>query len=197
LGHREYVGGLWEEIGNLQFSFLLSQGLSRRDYLMDIACGSLRLGVKAIPYLDSGHYLGVEKEPLLLEAGVRVELGESIMREKKPRLLCHSDFAFDLLATSVDMAIAQSLFTHIPSPMVERCLSRLRPWLKPEGRFFATFFESESERENPSEPDDHGYFAYTRRQMEELGAATGYVMQYIGPWNHPRDQRMVVYRVRG
>ena len=28
LGHREYIGGLWEEIGNLQFDFLRSKRLA-------------------------------------------------------------------------------------------------------------------------------------------------------------------------
>lgn len=61
LGHRNYIGGMWEEIGNLQLDFLISNGLSPNHYLLDIACGSLRLGVKAMPYLQPSHYLAVEK----------------------------------------------------------------------------------------------------------------------------------------
>ena len=60
-GHRDYIGGHWEEIGTLQFEFLRAQGLRPESYLLDIACGSLRLGVKAIPYLQPEHYLGIEK----------------------------------------------------------------------------------------------------------------------------------------
>jgi hypothetical protein len=41
LDHRAYVGGLWEEIGTLQFEFLLRQGLAPSDCFLDIACGSL------------------------------------------------------------------------------------------------------------------------------------------------------------
>jgi len=63
--HREYVGGMWEEIGTLQFNFLLSRGLKPESYLLDIGCGSLRLGVKAIPYLERSHYLGIEKHARL------------------------------------------------------------------------------------------------------------------------------------
>jgi len=62
IGHRQYIGGNWEEIGSLQFDFLLSRGLQPDSYLLDIACGSLRLSVKAIPYLEESHYLGIEKE---------------------------------------------------------------------------------------------------------------------------------------
>ena len=37
-------------------------GVSQDMLVLDIACGSLRLVVKAIPYLDKSHYLGIEKE---------------------------------------------------------------------------------------------------------------------------------------
>ena len=50
------------------------------------------------------------------------------------------------------------------------------------------------QRDNPSDPHDHGYFAYTREQMETFGSDQGYQMDYIGDWGHPRDQVMVVYR---
>lgn len=41
LGHREYVGGMWDEIGKLQFNFLLSRGLRPEHVFLDIACGPL------------------------------------------------------------------------------------------------------------------------------------------------------------
>src|ERR1700678_1283527 len=44
LGHREYVGGLWEVIGKLQFDFLISRGLKPEHVFLDIACGPLRGG---------------------------------------------------------------------------------------------------------------------------------------------------------
>jgi hypothetical protein len=70
-GRRLYVGGAWDEIGKLQFDFLKQQGLKPYHYLLDIACGALRLGVRAIPYLERGHYLGIEKEEGLIAAGVQ------------------------------------------------------------------------------------------------------------------------------
>ncbi len=194
IGHRDYVGGKWDEIGDLQFAFLKQQGLRPEQVLLDIACGSLRLGVKVIPYLQPGHYLGMEKEQQLLDAGAQQELGEALMASQRPWLLCSADFSFEQFATPVDMAIAQSLFTHLPPSLIGLCLKNLRPWLKKDGRFFATFFEVEQERENPSDPHDHGYFAYTREQMERFGSDQGYRMDYIGDWGHPRDQVMVVYR---
>lgn len=193
-GHREYVGGLWEEIGQLQFDFLCSQGLQPEHVLLDIACGSLRLGVKAIPYLKPGNYMGVEKEQTLLDAGVQQELGRERFLSHRPRLLCNDSFAFERLGVQADMAMAQSLFTHVPASLIERCLVQLRPWLKPDGVFFATYFEVDQPRCNPDQPHDHGYFAYTKEEMIRLGDQCGYQANYLGDWRHPRGQMMVAYR---
>ena len=34
--YKKAVGGMWQEIGELQFNFLLSQGLKPTDYFLDI-----------------------------------------------------------------------------------------------------------------------------------------------------------------
>ena len=39
---------------------VLLRGLRSNDVLLGIACGSLRLGVRVIPYLKPGNYLGIE-----------------------------------------------------------------------------------------------------------------------------------------
>jgi hypothetical protein len=54
LDHRAYVGGLWEEIGRLQFEFLLRQSLAPSDCFLDIAGGSLRGGVHSINFSQTG-----------------------------------------------------------------------------------------------------------------------------------------------
>ena len=51
VGHREYVGGMWELIGKLQFNFIVGQGLKPENCFLDIACGPLRGGIHFIPYL--------------------------------------------------------------------------------------------------------------------------------------------------
>src|SRR5689334_15595174 len=81
LGHRTYVGGLWDELGQLQFDFLVNNGLKPQHYLLDIACGSLRAGVHFIPYLEVGHYLGIDKEEDLIQAGIEQELGQELYEQ--------------------------------------------------------------------------------------------------------------------
>jgi hypothetical protein len=68
-GPRGFVGGLWHELGELQFKFLVDHGLRPNHVLLDIACGSLRAGIRLIPYLQSGNYLGIDINSSLIEHG--------------------------------------------------------------------------------------------------------------------------------
>ena len=194
MGHREYIGGNWDAIGDLQFDFLVSKGMRPESYLLDIACGSLRLGVRAIPYLQPGHYLGIEKESGLVEAGFEHELDKDIRAAKLPRIVISNAFEFEKFEQKADFAIAQSLFSHLPPNLINQCFKNLHPWLADNGVFYATFFEVATPRMNPDKPHDHGYYAYTRSEMLSFGEGNGYVAKYIGDWNHPRDQVIVEYR---
>lgn len=193
-GHRGYVGGMWEEIGKLQFDFLLSKGLKPDSYLLDIACGSLRLGAKAIPYLERSHYLGIEKESGLVKVGLEKEIDLKLKEEKQPNIVISGSFEFEKLGQKADFAIAQSLFTHLPPSLIDRCFNKLYPWLEDDGVFYATFHETERKINNPKKPHAHGYFAYTQTEMCGFGEKKGFAPNYIGDWNHPRNQVIVEYR---
>ena len=71
--HRRAVGGMWEEIGKLQFNFLVEQGLKPGHFLLDVGCGRLRGGIHFIRYLEPEHYFGIDISKVLLAAG-RFEL---------------------------------------------------------------------------------------------------------------------------
>src|ERR1700722_13457287 len=83
-GPGDYVGGMWEALGTLQFKFLVDQGLEPQHVLVDIACGALRGGVRFIPYLAPGNYLGIEMHRKLIDAGLEKELGKKLYALKKP-----------------------------------------------------------------------------------------------------------------
>lgn len=194
VGHREYVGGLWDEIGRSQFDYLVSQGLRPDHYLLDIACGSLRAGIHFIPYLDPGHYLGIDKEAELIRAGAEEELSPELRESKRPVLIVDGDFAFERFGVRPDYALAQSLFTHLPVSLIEQCLRKLRGVMADGGAFYATFFETPDQVANPGQPHDWGMFRYTREQMEQFGRPAGWQFDYIGDWGHPRGQIIVRYR---
>jgi hypothetical protein len=191
LGHRKYVGGLWDEIGALQFEFLVNHGLKPQHYLLDIACGCLRAGVHLISYLEAGHYLGIEKEESLLEAGIVDELGTQLYIEKQPQFVISKTFEFLKFSAQPHYALAHSLFTHLPAPVILDCLSKLRRFLRDDGVLYATFNEAPTQVLNPDVPDDHANFQFTRREMEDLAVNSGWRAHYIGDWSHPRHSKMM------
>jgi hypothetical protein len=110
-GPRGFVGGLWHEMGELQFKFLVDHGLRPEHVLVDIACGSLRAGVRLIPYLNQGNYLGIEIDGSLVEHGKKNEVGPTMCALKRPEFVISVSFEFEKFSKRADFAIAQSLFT--------------------------------------------------------------------------------------
>lgn len=194
LGHRAYVGGLWDEIGALQFNFLVSQGLRPSDCLLDIACGCLRGGVHFIRFLDAGNYLGIDKEARLIELGVDQELGRETLNLKRPEFVVSSDFEFSF-SKRPNYSIAQSLFTHLNRDDIMSCMSSLRKIATDDHVFFATYLVGNS-RNCPAVSHSHARFEYSVEEMCAFGQEAGWAATHIGDWGHPRHQQMMRYQVR-
>ena len=95
------VGGMWEEMGQLQFDFLREQGLKPEHRFLDVGCGILRGGIHFIPYLEPGHYYGIDKNRELLNFG-RKEMEKAGLQERKPTLVQIEDFGFERLGQTFD-----------------------------------------------------------------------------------------------
>lgn len=192
-GPRGFVGGLWHEMGELQFRFLVEHGLRPEHIFLDIACGSLRLGVRTIPYLNPGNYLGIDMKPDLIEHGKAVEVGPTMCGIKCPEFVISDTFEFQRFSKRPDFAIAQSLFSHLIADDIRMCLSKLSAHRKETTAFYATFFETDKPAINPPVSHPHDVFKFTRSEMAEFGREAGWAMEYIGDWEHPRAQKMVKY----
>ncbi len=198
--HRDMVGGLWEEMGELQFAFLRAQGLRPDHDLLDIGCGSLRGGVKFVRYLESGRYHGLDVNASLVEAGRR-ELAEAGLAGKEAHLLVSDRFEAWRFGRLFDFAIAQSVFSHLPMNHIVRCLRETARVLEPEGRFYATFFEAptsvylEPLRQNADGCShyDADPYHYSFEELRTLAALAGLRAEYVGDWRHPRNQKMACF----
>lgn len=210
-GHREAVGGLWDDLGNLQLQFLQSRGLRPEHRLLDVGCGSLRLGCKAVDFLAPGHYFGIDLSPSLIEAGYQSELSEA-QRARLPRTnLCDTaDFDLSFLAEPVDMAIAQSVFTHLPLNHIRRCLARVAAKLRVSGVFYATAWlvpEGWALDEAFEQPGDlngvpiitHDLvdpYHYHLADFAHLVRDLPLQLEQVGNWGHPRGQPMLAFTRR-
>lgn len=191
-GHRQYIGGLWDEIGRLQFDFLVAQGLRPPHCLLDIACGSLRGGVHFINYLNPGNYLGIEKEPALVTLGIEKELGQTTFDLKRPEFVISDCFVFHKFSKRPHLSLAQSLFTHLVPDDIVMCLDNLRRFVEPGHILYATFNAGDTST-NINRSHARASFRYSKREMAGFGERHGWKATFIGDWNHPRGQQMMRY----
>jgi SAM-dependent methyltransferase len=201
--HRTFVGGMWDEMGALQFEFLRGRGLTPSDYLLDVGCGALRGGIHFARYLDEGHYFGIDSNSSLIDAGMR-ELQEAGLTSKRPTLLVNDLFQFGKFGRRFTFAIAQSLFSHLPMNHIVRCLVEIRAALVPNGTFYATFFEAPSSAyliPLPHEPGesiskyDADPYHYSLEEFRWMAGVANVSVAYIGDWKHPRGQKMLSFTI--
>lgn len=196
LGHRRYVGGLWEEIGRVQFDFMVRQGLEAQNVLVDVGCGSLRGGRFFIEYLDPERYLGIDRNEWLIEAGLKHEVPPALKERKRPQFVVSDRFEFQKFGKSFDYGIAQSLFSHLTKEDIHLCLMNLRPEMRPQGRFYATFMARTypfREYVNPRRSDERQPFRYDAEEILAIGREAGWQGRYVGDWGHPRGQLMLEF----
>jgi len=202
-GHRELVGGRWDELGQWQFDFLKEQGLRPEHTLLDIGCGALRVGVYFVRYLEPGNYCGLDINPSLIKAGQH-ELELAGLVDRRAMLLANDRFEFTAFGRTFDCGIAVSVFTHLYLNHIGRCLRQMRRVMHAESRFFCTFFEAPApvhiERiiHSPGNVPTHydaDPFHNSFSELRDLAATCDLAAPLIVPWNHPRDQRMMVFNV--
>jgi hypothetical protein len=181
VGHRGYVGGRWDELGQVQLDWMVSQGLRPHHVFLDIACGALRGGIHFTRYLDAGNYLGLEKEKTLVRRGLYKELPRELRKQKRPEFVVSDAFEFDRFSKSADFSLAQSLFTHLVIPDIELCLGNLRAWVPSHHQFYATFALGESSQ-NAAQSHTHKCFYYSPEELTAVGRRHGWLCNYLGDW---------------
>lgn len=203
--HREAIGGLWDELGQLQLDFMISEGLRPHHKLLDIGCGSLRAGIHFIRYLDVGNYVGIDPNTSLLDAGYEIELASCGLKERMPRgnLICTGDFDLPCPDGVFDFALAQSVFTHVTLNTIRKCFEQIASKIKVDGTFYATFFEisdsvlsSEPFRHDPGGVVTQGSrdpYHYRFEDLKYAASERRWTPHYIGGWNHPRGQHIAAF----
>lgn len=191
--HQKAVGGLWEEIGRLQFDYVASKGLKPEDKLLDLGCGSLRGGRWFIHYLQVGNYWGIDISHNILEAGKRVLVNEGLA-DKNANLIVNHGLTFkELEGRKFDYILAHSVFTHMPEEDIEKCFRNLHKILKRKGAFFTTF--KEGHRHRMFHKIAMG-FRYPASFFHSLGEKYGYSVRVDDTFVHPRRQKMLEIRLK-
>ncbi|MDG4582970.1 MAG: class I SAM-dependent methyltransferase [Candidatus Competibacter sp.] len=199
--HRDFVGGLWDEIGKLQMDFLIKSGLKPHHKLLDIGCGSLRGGIHYVKYLREGNYFGLDINDSLIKAG-KIEIEEAGLSNKNPNLIVDDKFSFDLFGSKFDFMVSISVFTHLPINIIVRCLSKARESLTQNGIYYSTFFQAPTSCHlKPIKQIPGGVFTnydsdpfhYSIEELAIMAKLANLEVNIIGDWEHPRNQKMAAF----
>src|SRR5438445_4361721 len=140
--YRAYVGPPedYDLIAAMSINLEYTIVLRHHHTLVDIACGSLRVGRLLIPYLNRSKYVGIEPNEWLVEEGIRREIGPDLVRIKRPRFfIADSPDVLNGVDAAFDFAVAQSIFSHCGLDLINRWLTGLAPILSSTGALLATF----------------------------------------------------------
>jgi SAM-dependent methyltransferase len=186
--YRAYVGPPedYDLIAAMTFNLLTTLGLRQHHSLLDVGCGSLRIGRLLIPYLNRGKYFGVEPNNWLVEAGIEHELGKDVVEIKRPTFF-FSGLPETVVQANVsfNFALAQSIFSHCGLDLINGWLSAISRSLAPDGALVATFLvgEEDSARTGWIYPECVNY----QPESLERAAAEVDLRFEILDWKHPRQ----------
>jgi SAM-dependent methyltransferase len=188
LHYRAYVGPPedYDLIAAMTFNLLTTLGLRQHHSLLDVGCGSLRVGRLLIPYLNCGKYFGVDPNEWLVEEGICRELGKSLVEIKRPTFFfTDSPERIAQAENAFNFALAQSIFSHCGLDLIKGWLSAISHSLAEDGALVATFLisEDDSPRTGWIYPDCVNYRPATLKRA----AAEVNLRFEILDWKHPRQ----------
>lgn len=184
--------------GHFQFDTLIEFGLQPYHYLLDIGCGYLRGGIHFIRYLDEEHYYAFDKFEKWLHLG-ELLLKYHNLEYKKPII----NHVYDLRrikrflsGKQFDYMMAYSIFTHTDPYMTERILASTLPYLKSEGKFFATCLLSDDiyvGRFHKSRSHEYSVVKYTLEFFEGLAYKYHINLKYLDSVEDNRRQDWILF----
>ncbi len=186
--YRAYVGPAedYDVIAATAFNLLTTLGLRGHHRLLDVGCGSLRVGRLLIPYLDMGNYTGIEPHNWLVRAGLDHELGRDILGVKLPRF-CTSASP-DALPEHIryDYVLAQSIFSHTSLTLMRTWLSGIAQRLTDTGVVAATYLPGAADYGGEEDWVYPGCVAYRWETLKACAQGAG--LRCLGlSWPHPRQ----------
>ena len=191
--YRAYIGppDEYDLVSAMSFNLLTVCGLRQNHKLLDIGCGSLRLGRLLIPYLNARNYVGLDPNKWLIDDGIRFEVGSSLIEIKQPMFIHDSGLSILDNQVKLDYVVAQSIFSHTAPDLLERWIADISLRLAHDGVFFATVLEGDVECDAVGwvYPDCVEYRLDT---VSELAIKYGLKFEAL-TWYHPRQTWCALY----
>ncbi|MFK5955345.1 MAG: class I SAM-dependent methyltransferase [Planctomycetota bacterium] len=185
--YRAYVGPPvdYDLVSAMVFNLLTCLGLRQDQRVIDIGCGSLRIGRLLIPYLNEGNYVGVEPNEWLVKDGILNEIGEDQIRLKKPQLSFRADLKEFDEPLMANFAFAQSIFSHCGLDLFRNWLLQAKDHLREDGALLGTFLvdDKDFDGEGWIYP---GCVKFRIETIAQLAKECGYGFEMLD-WGRPRQ----------
>ena len=137
LGRKISHGGFGKSGADI-FGKLIELGLKPSETLVDYGCGTLRVGVHAIDYLEPGAYWGLDTSDFLLEQG-RELIGDSLWAQKRPHLhTISAETVAQATAASPQMLISTKVLNHVHPEELEEYLHNIMQIIGSSGQAIIT-----------------------------------------------------------
>ena len=130
---------MYDTMGAAQFSLLtLFFGLRETHKVLEIGSGPLRAGRFFVMFLEEGNYYGVEPNTRATALGLRHEVGDELVAQRKPTIVERSDYGVHELGVTFDYAVSYSVLTHCPPADVTRTFTNLSKCFHENSIFLGT-----------------------------------------------------------
>jgi len=188
---RNYVGGKFDEIGNLQYEIFKELCLRPQSLFLDVGCGCLRGGRYIINYLDKNCYYGIDNCASLIKSGLKYEL---INKNDKNKINFENNFFvtdnFNIQTNiKFDYINCFSLFTHLNLNYISLVLDLIKKCLRNNSICIATFFDKKDNLKGHYDTRDP--FHYDLQTLEAL-CTTKKLSLKTTNFLHPRKQKIVI-----
>ncbi len=173
----------WDKHGKMQLDFLIAKGLKPEHCLLDFGCGTGRLAVKAVPYLDRLKYVGCDISPEAIKhAG---QACGSI--DKAPGFITSGSGAMPVNKLwYFDFIWAHSVLTHLPPDCVRQLFKTLAEMSF--GQFFFTYKYADISRRSGLKQ-----FQYNTGALMDVAREYGLKAE-TDPMEWPAGQKTMVIR---
>ena len=188
---------IWAEHQKMQLSFLQRRGFTSSSTVLDIGCGPMRLGSALIPLLKEGWYFGQDINPGTIGFGEEVLREAGIPRQAPYTLFSSDQFELTPVDRPIQIAFANSVFSHLTLNSIFTALLQLQTVLAPSGVLYATFFTLDPGcswlkphprkkwgREFETYPNQDPYH-YAYPLLRDLARQAGFRLDVIDDFGHP------------
>jgi SAM-dependent methyltransferase len=137
-----FTGGpphAFELVGRQSLADMISHGLYPDSRVLDIGCGSLRLGYWLINFLQPDRYFGIDPERARVQWGLDYLLGRDLVEAKRPRFDYNRDLDFSVFGERFDFFVARSIWTHAGRAHITAMLEGFAAHATPEAVFLASY----------------------------------------------------------